>query len=86
LNSFADQILFLQKTNVGLNTEIVPSPKFGTQEWQEALQKLPLYKEDYVVLGWVTDGRTMRQAMREFNFDVVQATSSLFRLLKHWFC
>jgi hypothetical protein len=81
LNSFADQILFLQKTNVGLNTEIVPSPKFGTQEWQEALKKLPLYKEDYVVLGWVTDGRTMRQAMREFNFDVVQATSSLFRLL-----
>lgn len=81
LNSFADQILFLQKSNVGLNTEIVPSPKFGTQEWQEALQKLPLYKEDYVVLGWVTDGRTMRQAMREFNFDVVQATSSLFRLL-----
>ncbi|MFA6212119.1 MAG: DUF4388 domain-containing protein [Candidatus Obscuribacterales bacterium] len=81
LNSFADQILFLQKANVGLNTEIVPSPKFGTQEWQEALQKLPLYKEDYVVLGWVTDGRTMRQAMREFNFDVVQATSSLFRLL-----
>jgi hypothetical protein len=81
LNSFADQILFLQKTNVGLNTEIVPSPKFGTEEWQEALKKLPLYREDYVVLGWITDGRTMRQAMREFNFDVVQATSSLFRLL-----
>ncbi|MDP3507329.1 MAG: DUF4388 domain-containing protein [Candidatus Melainabacteria bacterium] len=81
LNTFADQILFLQKTNVGLNTEIVPSPKFGTEEWQEALKKLPLYREDYVVLGWITDGRTMRQAMREFNFDVVQATSSLFRLL-----
>ncbi len=81
VNTFADQMLFLQKSNVGLNTEIVPSPKFGTQEWQEALQKQPLYKEDYVVLGWVTDGRTMRQAMREFSFDVVQATNSLFRLL-----
>jgi hypothetical protein len=81
VNSFADQIIFLQKTNVGLNTELVPSPKFGTEEWQEALKKMPLYKEDYAVLGWVTDGRTMRQAMREFNFDVVQATSSLFRLL-----
>ncbi len=81
VNTFADQMLFLQQSNVGLNTEIVPSPKFGTQEWQEALQKQPLYKEDYVVLGWVTDGRTMRQAMREFSFDVVQATSSLFRLL-----
>jgi hypothetical protein len=81
VNTFADQMHFLQGINVGLNTEIVPSPTFGTQEWQEELKKQPLYKEDYVVLGWITDGRTMRQAMREFNFDVVQATSSLFRLL-----
>lgn len=81
VNTFADQMHYLQNIMVGLNTEIVPSPTFGTQEWQEELKKLPLYKEDYVVLGWVTDGRTMRQAMREFSFDVVQATSSLFRLL-----
>lgn len=80
-SSFADQMLFLQAEAVGLNTEIVPSPNFGTQKWQELLAHQPLYKEDYAVLGWVTDGRTMRQAMREFNFDVVQATGSLFRLL-----
>jgi len=33
-NSFADQILFLQESLVGLNTEIVSSSTFGTQEWQ----------------------------------------------------
>ncbi|OYV23786.1 MAG: hypothetical protein B7W95_00895 [Acidimicrobiales bacterium 20-64-4] len=80
-NTFADQMAFLRDSAVGLNSEIVPSPTFGTQSWQEALAKQPLLKEDYAVLGWITDGRTMRQAMREFNFDVVRATSSLFRLL-----
>lgn len=80
-NSFADQILFLQESLVGLNTEIVSSSTFGTQEWQEALSKQPLYKEEFAVLGWLSDGRTMRQAMREFNFDVVAAASVLFRLL-----
>lgn len=80
-NSFADQMLFLQEESVGLNTEIVPSPGFGTPEWQAALTKQPLSKDDFIVLGWITDGRTMRQAMREFNFDVVRAAASLFRLL-----
>lgn len=80
-NSFADQMLFLQEESVGLNTEIVPSPVFGTPEWQAALTKQPLSKDDFIVLGWITDGRTMRQAMREFNFDVVRAAASLFRLL-----
>lgn len=81
VNTFADQMLFLQESGVGLNTELVPSPRFGTQAWQEDLQKQPLHKEDFAVLGWITDGRTMRQAMREFNFDVIKATSSLFRLV-----
>lgn len=80
-NTFADQLLFLREEGVGLNTEIVPSPNFGTQFWQEALVKQPLGKDDFAVLGWITDGRTMRQAMREFNLDVVSATSSLYRLL-----
>jgi hypothetical protein len=81
INTFADQMLFLQESGVGLNTELVPSVRFGTQEWQEALQKQPLYKEDFAVIGWIPDGRSMRQAMREFNFDVIKATSSLFRLV-----
>lgn len=80
-NTFADQLLFLREEGVGLNTEIVPSPNFGTQFWQEALTKQPLGKDDFAVLGWITDGRTMRQAMREFSLDVVSATSSLYRLL-----
>ncbi len=63
--------------------KLCPPLSFGTQAWQEALARQPLFKEDYAVLGWITDGRTMHtfQAMREFNFDVVRATSSLFRLL-----
>lgn len=81
INTFADQMLFLQEEAVGLNTEIVPSPRFGTQEWQEALARQPLSKDDFAVIGWITDGRTMRQAMREFNLDVLRATSALFRLL-----
>ncbi len=81
VNTFADQMHFLREASVGLNSEIVPSLNFGTQAWQEALARQPLFKEDYAVLGWITDGRTMRQAMREFSFDVVRATSSLFRLL-----
>jgi hypothetical protein len=81
VNTFADQMVYLREAAVGLNSEIVPSPSFGTQGWQEALSRQPLLKEDYTVLGWATDGRTMRQAMREFNFDVVRATSSLYRLI-----
>jgi hypothetical protein len=79
--SFADQCAFLSESSVGVNTEIVPSRTFGTSEWQEALHVQPLEKEDYVVLGWITDGRTMRQAMREFQFDLKRAIGILYRLL-----
>jgi hypothetical protein len=34
-----------------------------------------------MVLGWFAAGRTMRQASREFNFDLVKATGILFRLV-----
>lgn len=78
---FSDQCAFLYESNVGLNTEIVPSRSFGTAEWQEALHVQPLGKEDYVILGWITDGRTMRQAMREFQFDLKTAIGVLYRLL-----
>jgi hypothetical protein len=81
VDSFADKLLFLQESQVGLNTEIVPSLRFGTQEWQESLTRHPLVREDFLVLGWVTDGRTMRQAMREFSFNVITAFGVLFRLL-----
>lgn len=79
--SFADQCAFLSESSVGVNTEIVPSRTFGTADWQEALHVQPLEKEDYVVLGWITDGRTMRQAMREFQFDLKRAIGILYRLL-----
>lgn len=79
--SFADQCAFLSESSVGVNTEIVPSRRFGTAEWQEALHVQPLEREDYVVLGWITDGRTMRQAMREFQFDLKRAIGILYRLL-----
>ncbi len=78
---FADQCAFLYESNVGLNTEIVPSRTFGTAEWQDALSVQPLEKEDYAILGWVTDGRTMRQAMREFQFDLKKTIGVLYRLL-----
>lgn len=79
--SFADQCAFLSESSVGVNTEIVPSRRFGTAQWQEALHVQPLEREDYVVLGWITDGRTMRQAMREFQFDLKRAIGILYRLL-----
>ena len=78
---FADQCAFLRESNVGLNTEVVPSRTFGTAEWQEALHVQPLEKEDYAILGWITDGRTMRQAMREFQFDLKKTIGVLYRLL-----
>lgn len=72
---------FLKQNNVGLHTEIVPSSNFGTQEWQETLKSQPLLKDDFTVIGWITDGRTMRQAMLELNLDLKSALSSLYRLL-----
>lgn len=78
---FSDQCAFLYESNVGLNTEIVPSRSFGTSEWQDALHVQPLKNEDYAILGWITDGRTMRQAMREFQFDLKKTIGVLYRLL-----
>lgn len=80
-NSFADQMAFLTEQGMGLNTEIVTSSRFGTAEWQAVLAKQPLTKDDFVVLGWAKEGRSMREAMREFQFDAVRATASLYRLV-----
>jgi len=79
--SLAFYCSFLKQNNVGLHTEIVPSANFGTQEWQEMLTREPLLKDDFTVIGWITDGRTMRQAMVELNLDLKSALSSLYRLL-----
>lgn len=79
--SLAYYCSFLKQNNVGLHTEIVPSANFGTQEWQETLTRQPLLKDDFTVIGWITDGRTMRQAMVELNLDLKAALSSLYRLL-----
>jgi len=79
--SLAYYCSFLKQNNVGLHTEIVPSANFGTQEWQEMLTREPLLKDDFTVIGWITDGRTMRQAMVELNLDLKSALSSLYRLL-----
>lgn len=79
--SLAYYCSFLKQNNVGLHTEIVPSANFGTQEWQAMLTREPLLKDDFTVIGWITDGRTMRQAMVELNLDLKSALSSLYRLL-----
>ncbi|MBK9143957.1 MAG: DUF4388 domain-containing protein [Candidatus Melainabacteria bacterium] len=79
--TFTDQFAFLRQVNVGLNTEIVPSTNFGTEEWQAALRVQPLGKYDYQVLGWITDGRTMHQAMVELELDLRMAVGMLFRLV-----
>jgi len=79
--TFSDQASFLLEDSVGLNTLIRPSRMFGTPEWQESSKLQPLQREDFLILGWLSDGRSMRQAMREFAFDLIQATAILYRLL-----
>lgn len=79
--TFVAQSAFLNESNVGLNTAVVPSKKFGSIEWQDAMRTQPLEREDFVVLGWLKEGRTLRQAAREFGFDIVKATNILYRLL-----
>jgi len=81
-NAFVENTLYINENNVGLNTVIVASKCFGSVEWQESLRQQPLEREDFVVLGWVGEGRTMRQALREFSFDIAQATGILTRLIK----
>jgi len=79
--TFADHASFLLENNVGLQTVIRSSPTFGTPEWQEFSKLQPLQREDFLILGWLSDGRTMRQAMREFAFDLVLSTAILYRLV-----
>ncbi len=80
-NTFADHCLYLIESNVGLNTELIASDTFGTQEWHQALRTQPLEKHDFAIIGWVSDGRTMRHAMREFTLNITEATASLYRLV-----
>ncbi len=79
--SFSDQASFLLENKIGLNTVVRPSRLFGTPEWQESSKLQPLQREDFLILGWLSGGRTMRQSMREFAFDLVQCTSILYRLI-----
>jgi hypothetical protein len=79
--TFVSHTSFLAESNVGLNTVVLPSRSFGGLEWQDALRTQPLEREDFVVMAWIKDGRTMRQACREFGIDIVKATSILYRLL-----
>ncbi|HEY9719146.1 MAG TPA: DUF4388 domain-containing protein [Trichormus sp.] len=81
-NAFVENTLYINENNVSLNTVIVASKSFGSVEWQESLRQQPLEREDFVVLGWVGEGRTIRQALREFSFDIAQATAILTRLIK----
>jgi hypothetical protein len=78
---FSDHASFLVENNIGLNTMIRPSRLFGTPEWQESSKLQPLQREDFLILGWLSGGRTMRQSMREFAFDLVQCTGILYRLI-----
>ena len=79
---FVDQCAFLIDRNVGLNTLISASRQFGGPEWQETVKISPLDREDFVVIGWLGEGRSMRQTLREFDFDIVQSTGILTRLMK----
>lgn len=79
--SFADQSGFLLENQVGLNTVVRSSKMFGTSEWQESSKLHPLQREDFLVLGWLSEGRTMRQASREFAFDLIKSTGILYRLV-----
>lgn len=79
--SFADQASYLLENAIGLNTVVKSSKMFGTPEWQESSKLHPLQREDFLILGWLSQGRTMRQAMRDFAFDILQATSILYRLV-----
>lgn len=81
ISLFSDHASFLLENNIGLNTVIRPSRLFGTPEWQESSKLQPLQREDFLILGWLSGGRTMRQSMREFAFDLVQCTSILYRLI-----
>lgn len=81
VNAFSDHASFLLENNIGLNTVIRPSRLFGTPEWQESSKLQPLQREDFLILGWLSGGRTMRQSMREFAFDLVQCTGILYRLI-----
>ena len=80
--AFVENGSHLNQNNIGLNTRLLASSVFRSQEWQDGLRNNPLEREDFVVVGWLGEGRTMRQAIREFNFDVAQATAILARLLK----
>jgi len=79
--TFVSQSAFLVESSVGLNTIVVPSRKFGGLEWQDALRTQPLEREDFLVMAWIKEGRSMREACREFAFDIVKATGILYRLL-----
>jgi len=79
--TFVSQSAFLVESSVGLNTVVVPSRKFGGLEWQDALRTQPLEREDFLVMAWIKEGRSMREACREFGFDIVKATGILYRLL-----
>jgi hypothetical protein len=79
--TFVSQSAFLVESSVGLNTIVVPSRKFGGLEWQDALRTQPLEREDFLVMAWIKEGRSMREACREFGFDIVKATGILYRLL-----
>jgi hypothetical protein len=80
--AFVDYSTHLAENNVGLNAILIASRLFGSKEWQDTIKQMPLEREDFVVLGWLGEGRTMRQALREFGFDISKATGVLSRLLK----
>lgn len=81
IDTFHNQCLFLNRIKVGLGQEIIPSTNFGQEIWQKALHIQPLKKVDFAVLGWITDGRTMRQAISELKIDLKDAIGILYRLV-----
>jgi hypothetical protein len=81
-SGFINDCAILSEHHIGRNSELTGSRLFGSTEWKNLVQKNPLDRECFSVLAWLREGRKMRQALREFGFDIVRATAILSMLIR----
>jgi hypothetical protein len=81
-SGFINDCAILNEHHIGLNSELTGSRLFGSAEWKGLVQEHPLDRECFSVLAWLREGRKMRQALREFGFDIVRATAILAMLIR----
>jgi hypothetical protein len=81
-SGFINDCSILNEHHIGLNSELTGSRLFGSAEWKALVQEHPLDRECFSVLAWLREGRKMRQALREFGFDIVRATAILAMLIR----